>query len=234
MKVPLYAPCVLRKQISYALSATVKKVRATRSATTATTILILMTTNMECPFHPVPDYDPLQEYLAGGYLLSWKLQQGYKDEHGVFPDDVCDFLEHCKPGTRVFVEGQGWGIRPCDANLEHYEQIKHNKMALMVWLGVLTEIPRTAGQKDKEKIRESVLLHRVVEAYAPHIRSVGQHKYQARCPFHEDRLASMAVDDKKGLWYCHACGIGGDVFSFIMKAENCTFKEAVSRAEMYI
>ncbi len=36
----------------------------------------------------------------------------------------------------------------------------------------------------------------------------------ARCPFHDDRRASLSINRESGLWYCHACGIGGAAREF--------------------
>ncbi|HJU29650.1 MAG TPA: DUF3987 domain-containing protein, partial [Candidatus Binataceae bacterium] len=36
----------------------------------------------------------------------------------------------------------------------------------------------------------------------------------AKCPFHEDRRASLSVNSDSGLWFCHACDIGGTARSF--------------------
>lgn len=45
------------------------------------------------------------------------------------------------------------------------------------------------------------------------------------CPFHTgDRTASMKIYEKD--FHCFACGAHGDIFEFIMRMENCSFKEA--------
>jgi len=45
------------------------------------------------------------------------------------------------------------------------------------------------------------------------------------CPFHDgDRQASLKVYDRD--FHCHACGANGDIFSFVERMENITFKEA--------
>ena len=36
----------------------------------------------------------------------------------------------------------------------------------------------------------------------------------AKCPFHEDRKASLAVNRESGLWFCHACNFGGTAREF--------------------
>ena len=47
------------------------------------------------------------------------------------------------------------------------------------------------------------------------------------CPFHEDTEPSFAVDERKGLWNCLGkCNEGGDVLSFVMKADGIDFKAA--------
>jgi len=48
------------------------------------------------------------------------------------------------------------------------------------------------------------------------------------CPFHDDRHPSLRINDEKNVWYCHPCGDGGDVFSFVMDHQGLTFADAVS------
>ena len=51
-----------------------------------------------------------------------------------------------------------------------------------------------------------------------------------RCPFHDDKTPSLIVTPSKGLWHCMgACQTGGDIVSFVMKAEGLTFRDAVAR-----
>ena len=37
---------------------------------------------------------------------------------------------------------------------------------------------------------------------------------EARCPFHEDRRASLSVNRDNGLWFCHADDFGGTAREF--------------------
>ena len=47
------------------------------------------------------------------------------------------------------------------------------------------------------------------------------------CPFHEDHEPSLIIDQRKQLWNClGACGEGGDVYRFVMKADGVDFREA--------
>ena len=51
-------------------------------------------------------------------------------------------------------------------------------------------------------------------------------KQNVICPFHADKEPSCSLDLEEGLWYCHSCQMGGDVFSFYMKYNNCSFTVA--------
>ena len=51
----------------------------------------------------------------------------------------------------------------------------------------------------------------------------------ALCPFHEDHTPSLSVNIKTGLYYCHACGASGDVFSFVQSRYRLDFSSAVQR-----
>ncbi len=53
--------------------------------------------------------------------------------------------------------------------------------------------------------------------------------FKALCPFHTEKTPSFVVFPDTGHWHCFGCGEGGDVFSFLMKIENLTFPEALSR-----
>jgi DNA primase len=49
----------------------------------------------------------------------------------------------------------------------------------------------------------------------------------ARCPFHNEKTPSFNVNEEKQIFMCFGCGLGGDVFKFIMHMEHLTFPEAV-------
>ena len=54
--------------------------------------------------------------------------------------------------------------------------------------------------------------------------------YKACCPFHQERTPSFHVDQTRQSWRCFgACATGGDIFGFIMKAENLEFRDALQR-----
>ena len=47
------------------------------------------------------------------------------------------------------------------------------------------------------------------------------------CPFHSEKTPSFTVFSDTRSFYCFGCGAGGDVISFIMRAENLEYPEAV-------
>ena len=70
---------------------------------------------------------------------------------------------------------------------------------------------------------------------APIEEVVGQYvKLQQRgknlvglCPFHADTAPSFNVSPERGIFHCFGCGVGGNVFSFLMQYQRLSFPEAV-------
>lgn len=48
------------------------------------------------------------------------------------------------------------------------------------------------------------------------------------CPFHSEKTPSFNVSTDKQLFHCFGCGAGGDVVTFIMRAENLSYPEAIA------
>ncbi len=47
------------------------------------------------------------------------------------------------------------------------------------------------------------------------------------CPFHQEKTPSFNVVESKAIYHCFGCGVGGDVFKFLMALEGLSFVEAV-------
>ena len=58
------------------------------------------------------------------------------------------------------------------------------------------------------------------------LRRKGQN-YFGLCPFHKEKTPSFSVNPDLQIFHCFGCGVGGNVFTFIMKMEGMTFPEAV-------
>jgi len=50
--------------------------------------------------------------------------------------------------------------------------------------------------------------------------------YMGLCPFHNEKTPSFSVSATKQMYHCFGCGVGGNVFTFVMEYENYTFLEA--------
>ena len=72
-----------------------------------------------------------------------------------------------------------------------------------------------------EEIKQQYYMRDVVEMYGFHPNRAGF----ISCPFHSgDHSPSMKIYPKD--FYCHACGENGDIFTFVQKMDDCSFKEA--------
>lgn len=60
------------------------------------------------------------------------------------------------------------------------------------------------------------------------LRKVGRN-YLGLCPFHAEKTPSFTVNEEKGIFHCFGCGVGGNVFHFLMQYDHLTFPEAVER-----
>ena len=76
-----------------------------------------------------------------------------------------------------------------------------------------------------EEVRNAVSIVSVVSDYVA-LKKRGRN-WVARCPFHTEKTPSFNVSEDKQIFMCFGCGVGGNVFKFIMQIEHISFPEAV-------
>jgi len=76
-----------------------------------------------------------------------------------------------------------------------------------------------------DEVRNAVNIVSVVSEYVA-LKKRGRN-HVARCPFHNEKTPSFNVSEEKQIFMCFGCGLGGDVFRFIMQIEHLSFPEAV-------
>ena len=76
-----------------------------------------------------------------------------------------------------------------------------------------------------DEVRNSVNIVSLISEYVA-LKKRGRN-HVARCPFHTEKTPSFNVNEEKQIFHCFGCGVGGDVFKFVMQIEHLTFPEAV-------
>jgi DNA primase len=77
-----------------------------------------------------------------------------------------------------------------------------------------------------EEIRRRNDIVEVISEYIPLKGSGGN--YKALCPFHSEKTPSFTVTRPKQIFHCFGCGVGGNIFHFLMKYDHMSFPEAVA------
>ncbi len=82
-------------------------------------------------------------------------------------------------------------------------------------------------EEEIERLKREVSLERLAEARGIKLRRHGADLI-GLCPFHEDHSPSLVISPQKNLWNClGACGKGGSVIDWVMRAEGISFRHAV-------
>src|ERR1019366_1972965 len=80
---------------------------------------------------------------------------------------------------------------------------------------------------DIDQVRAAADIVKIVGDYVK-LRKSGAN-FTGLCPFHQEKTPSFAVHPVKQIFHCFGCGVGGDVFKFVMLMDNLPFPEALRR-----
>lgn len=78
-----------------------------------------------------------------------------------------------------------------------------------------------------QQMRDGFNIFELVSRYVPLKRSGAN--YVGLCPFHAEKSPSFSVNTGRQIFKCFGCGVGGDVFEFLMRIEGLNFPEAAQR-----
>ena len=76
---------------------------------------------------------------------------------------------------------------------------------------------------DKQKILDNLDIPEFYKELIPSLKLNGKPEALGLCHFHDDHNSSMSANLESGLYHCHACGAGGDIFSFYMNIFEASF-----------
>src|SRR6202051_3847684 len=76
-----------------------------------------------------------------------------------------------------------------------------------------------------ERVKQQADIVRVIGEYV-RLKKSGQN-FTGLCPFHAEKSPSFAVHPTKQIYHCFGCGVGGDVFKFVMEMDKVAFPEEI-------
>jgi DNA primase len=76
-----------------------------------------------------------------------------------------------------------------------------------------------------DEVRSSSNIVDVISSYV-RLKKRGK-SYIGLCPFHQEKTPSFTVSPERQMYHCFGCGVGGNVFTFLMEIEKVSFVEAV-------
>ncbi|HLU23843.1 DNA primase [Lederbergia graminis] len=74
------------------------------------------------------------------------------------------------------------------------------------------------------ELRQSTDIVDVISDYVQ-LKKQGRN-YFGLCPFHGENTPSFSVSAEKQIFHCFGCGMGGNVFTFLMEIESISFQDA--------
>ena len=78
-----------------------------------------------------------------------------------------------------------------------------------------------------EQLKSQVDIVKTIGEYVRLKRVGSTPRYMGLCPFHNEKTPSFSVHASHQFYKCFGCGLGGDVFKFIMEMERISFFESL-------
>ena len=76
-----------------------------------------------------------------------------------------------------------------------------------------------------EEVRQS---NDIVDVISQYVRLTRKGRnYFGLCPFHNEKSPSFSVSPDRQIFHCFGCGVGGNVYTFLMKIDGITFRESL-------
>ncbi len=80
-----------------------------------------------------------------------------------------------------------------------------------------------------DEVKARLTIVDVVSDYVA-LENISSRTPKALCPFHDERTPSFSISLEHDSWRCWgACGVGGGMFDFVMRADGIEFKEALEK-----
>lgn len=78
-----------------------------------------------------------------------------------------------------------------------------------------------------EQVRQNNDIVDIISQYV-HLTRKGRN-YFGLCPFHNEKSPSFSVSPERQIFHCFGCGVGGNIYTFLMKIEGIGFKDAIEQ-----
>ena len=78
-----------------------------------------------------------------------------------------------------------------------------------------------------EQVRQNNDIVEIISQYV-HLTRKGRN-YFGLCPFHNEKSPSFSVSPERQIFHCFGCGVGGNIYTFLMKIEGIGFKDAIEQ-----
>lgn len=78
----------------------------------------------------------------------------------------------------------------------------------------------------KEELKAKNDIVSIISRYVPLIQK-GRY-FWGRCPFHNEKTPSFAINPTDQVYHCFGCGVGGDVINFVKEIESVDFAGAIN------